>query len=658
MSSTKHLINSHSAPASGSASPRVPRRALTNLGKRISAPFFGGGGESPRGFNFNASAPRLPQQSVASKVADDQNFFFAPQVANPSEDIDAVTVIGGRAAKVPHMYERWILLKEQTKVNTPAEGFDVDEMLGIGVALFPQRTRGFDVDAMLSAADDLAGMTEPFNDIKRRSSFPPPGYKATALTALTMNHSLRKKNEELRTKSRMSLHRLAIRRGESEELFPQEFLLPSDTTKDIDDMLLSAPAEDLMKTIDSAKTREKVKEVLQDVEDYISNASKKQNAQSNAFVKVDVDQLVEISTPQPTDDLKAKTNSIFPMKGRSRKGSLFAAFAPNPQVSQSNLTQRPKITSGATTAIVDEINAVYYPWTAEGANANDVNDLFDFGDKVHMERNFVSTMPVKSIPRQDIDTVVLAGSRDDISEHAFGGSRAAVQQSVFYRAVNPRMLEDEVLAEETSGLMKTTSKSLHQSAPQIHKVEFILPERSHEAFHPSKSNASLSGGNVIKRDIDFLFDMANKEPLVKVVTDVTDRAEQRDFNELLDMADSILNMNDQAARSRDPHRHSISFINIRASMTNRASVTGRPSVGRRISVAPRGSMKNNTISRPGSGGGSLRDIVDNSIFKAFSESSIAGLNGVVKFEMSKHAALVKDVGVKLTDFDGLMDYGT
>ncbi|KAJ3018375.1 UNVERIFIED_CONTAM: hypothetical protein HDU68_011194 [Siphonaria sp. JEL0065] len=639
---TPPATGSNSASTSTPASPRQTRAApFGEIRKRLSAPF-----------------QSQQQRTVATRVPDALNFFFPPQVAaDPSADIDALTVIGGRTAGMPHHIERWLIAKEKAAdVHVEEGNYDVDNMMEIGDQFARRKKKGFDVGDMMGVGSDtgdgggngenlatsrigiLGGSTSVFTMGKRRSSFPPPGLVSKDLTNL-LTH--RQHNH-----SKMTIHMVPVHGGASGVIGPEDddderpgYLVAADSTRDIDELMDSDPAaEAVIRGIDNERQRERVKEVLQDVQDHISHpiVVKRQSIHP----KVDVDQMIskgeyeavaeEAKSPRT---LKSRANSIF----KSTK-SLHKQSTPN--------LNKPKISS-ATTEDVDEMNAVYYPWTTEGTAAKDLSTLLEFVDKLQKDRQLLhEPVPVKQVSRQDIDTVVLVGSQENLAIPP--GLARSIPSHKASGASAPTNTPNAENIENLRNFAKSgaTIPSIHKSAPQIHKmVDFILPEKSGPLF--SYSDASIptslastnSGHPKQKRDIDFFFGMADEAPVKKHDVVVDDKNKKRDFTEIVNMADSVLELNEKGARARERKGRSKS-ITVMTPTLQRLSV--RLSVGR-----PSGNESGREST-------SIREIANRSVVRAFSDNSVYVLDRErITFEPSKNAAFVKDITVPVMDVDAL-----
>ncbi|KAJ3062995.1 hypothetical protein HDU98_001130 [Podochytrium sp. JEL0797] len=356
---------------SAGTSPKTPKgQGLNELRKLMSAPFsrsYSTG--SPH--SYSNQSPQQ-QHDVAVRVPDALTFFFPPQVyADPSADIDALTVIGGRAEAIPPNMERWFVARQEAVDVFAPQDYDVDKVLSIGNPGTRGRIKpkGFDID-MLSTElaqdgeEERGSKTAPTTTPitagqspvpqkklrKRRSSFPPHLHDAAAEAALLV--LLKKKGANI-----------ILDESEDDEEQEQNFLLLGGrSTKDIDEIMDSEPAErEVMERINSVKTREKVKEVLHDVDDHIKNPATPRKQVLHP--KVDVDQLI--------------------LNGSS--GAINAASAADNQVSsnaQQNVIKRDidyflKLAEDMTTRVTKVHAAV-----VESSVKRDIEELVDLADKM------------------------------------------------------------------------------------------------------------------------------------------------------------------------------------------------------------------------------------------------------------------------------------
>ncbi|KAJ3087029.1 hypothetical protein HK100_008498, partial [Physocladia obscura] len=474
---------------------------------------------------------------------------------------------------------RWLDAKEKAAEDlVPAYNNDVDDMFDIGcnanISRYgPLRMRsmqrrskkkpGFDFGDMVAVAanfhstpDSVGGVKNSQNQLtseKRHNSFPPPGIVSEGLH----NVLLEKSNLSNISKSKNEYNDETsstddFSEDENQIEIKQDFLLlANDSHKDFDEVALAGNPIDLMQRINSLKTREKVKEVLDEVEDYIL---KSQNTKKVASLpKKDVDQLLNMSmnsirdtelaargTPSPTTPKfdKSRANSVF--HSRSRKNSVFQNF-----LSQSNLT---KITAATT----EDVDAVYYPWTKEGNDAQDLNNLLDFADELQQSKQ---PLALKQVSRYDIDTVFLVGSQDNIDFHEPKAKSISIGKFSYVplnKAVNEQAGFENQKNDEATGIKDSVPNSrnnIHSNiTPLVSKtVNFMLPESRH-GISTTRSESSISAmislnNNAIKRrDIDFFFDMADSHAKMSRKSKGVDIAgdSTRDFSEIFDLADIVL----------------------------------------------------------------------------------------------------------------------
>ncbi|KAI9350109.1 hypothetical protein BDR26DRAFT_915078 [Obelidium mucronatum] len=657
-----------SAPTSTPPSPKTPRSTpFHDLRKRLSGQF------------------QHHQKTVATRVEDETNFFFPPQVSeDPSADIDALTVIGGREAGIPQHIERWLIAKEKAADVHVAEGnYDVDNMIEIGDQIIRRRKKGFDVADMMGVGtlhgeqDETTGSLYNTQDqngasrarilggaspsghglatpLKRTSSFPPPGFLSKDLSP-TSRHN----------RSKMTIHMVPLHGdgnggdGTDEDESAGYLLLAMGSTKDIDQLMDSEPAaEAVIRGLDTDKQRERVKDVLQDVQEHITNAAHVKRM--SIHPKVDVDQLIMNGEEHELADLDGAKSPKSPKTLISRANSIFRSTKSLHKLSQQNLT-KPKMAS-ATTEDVDEMNAVYYPWTVEGDAAKDLTTLLEFADKLQRDRQLLhEPVPIHQVSRHDIDTVVLVGSQENLAplpevsksmlappfntpnqevQAKLGGSSSGIKKQV------PTTTEAAAAAAAAASKSAASIAGIHKSAPQIHKtVDFILPEKSggallslSEASIPT-SITSTNNNPKQKRDIDFFFNMADEKiAAIKKASDVDDtQHKKRDFTELVNMADSVLELNEKQVLKGGGGRSK--SITVMGPSMNRLSVrlsTARPTVG------------------SGRESSSIREITNRSVMRAFSDNNVYVLDREkIAFEPSKNAAYVKEVDVHAIDVDGM-----
>ncbi|KAJ3083487.1 hypothetical protein HDU99_009189 [Rhizoclosmatium hyalinum] len=537
----------------------------------------------------------------------------------------------------------------------------------VDIGKLPERKKGFDVTDMLLDVDssydgphsngafNIAPATSPFADsksgflrTKRRSSFPPLGFGSgggnPGNTSTAGGHNRLDKSgnpatpSSYYTQSRAGglpiphhfQHRFGDTNNDSDTDGKDYILLDLETKTDIDELMDSEPMrEDVMNRLETAKQKEKMKEVLNDVDDYIAqpHVVKRQSLHP----KRDVDQLISSGEHE--------------------------------QVSAGNLL-RPKI-SGAQTEDIDDMNAVYYPWTAEGLAAKDLSSLLELAEKLKNSKLHHSKDIERVINNDDIDNVVLVGSQENIHSNKTTSPKSPTSYLHFPHANTP----DAPFFKDTTNTSaaallnnnsvnnnkSATTMSLHQSAPQIHKVvKFVLPERSLISFSdasiPSSLRQQSSSGcsgtshppqqhhhhqHATKRDIDFYLNMANPETVQKV--DLTEK--KLDFSEIVDMAERVLRKSDAKMPPPQQQQRSKSFAAMSSTLQRLNS--GRTSVaGRSGGVA---------------GDVSIREFVEKGVKRAMSESSVC-MDSLprIKFEPGRNAEIVKEVRVKAVDVDAML----
>ncbi|ORY36380.1 hypothetical protein BCR33DRAFT_483488 [Rhizoclosmatium globosum] len=569
----------------------------------------------------------------------------------------------------------------------------------VDIGKLPERKKGFDVTDMLLDVDpscdgpdsngafNTAPATSPFVDpksgflrAKRRSSFPPLGFGSgggggnPGNTSTAGGHNRLDKSgnpatpSSYYTQSRAGglpihhhflQHRFGDTDNDSDTDGKDYILLDLETKTDIDELMDSEPMrEDVMNRLETAKQKEKMKEVLNDVDDYIAqpHVVKRQSLHP----KRDVDQLISsgeheqvsaVDATKSPKSLLSRAGSIF--QNRSRKNSLFST-------SQGNLL-RPKI-SGAQTEDIDDMNAVYYPWTAEGLAAKDLSSLLELAEKLKNSKLHHSKDIERVINNDDIDNVVLVGSQENIHSNKTTSPKSPTSYLHFPHTNTP----DAPFFKDTTNTSaaallnnnsvnnnkSATTMSLHQSAPQIHKVvNFVLPERSLISFSdasiPSSLRQQSSSGcsgtphpqhhhqHATKRDIDFYLNMANPETVQKV--DLTEK--KLDFSEIVDMAERVLRKSDAKMPPQQQQQRSKSFAAMSSTLQRLNS--GRTSVaGRSGGVA---------------GDVSIREFVEKGVKRAMSESSVC-MDSLprIKFEPGRNAEIVKEVRVKAVDVDAML----
>ncbi|KAJ3347877.1 hypothetical protein HDU83_001703 [Entophlyctis luteolus] len=468
---------------------------------------------------------------------------------SPHSDIDAFTGIGNDEMKtVPVNIERWLNAKEQAALGpSPQSNYDVDQMVQLGQTMQPhEKKKGFDFADMVQVAHERSRRRSgsQFDDhhslvplaggstdlLQRRNSFPP--HPAALRNFAAPSSALRGLNADQLAFGDPSR---TERNRSSGDIHADFLLMPATAHNDFDDITKNADPTSLIMLIDSAKKREKVKEVLEDIEDYIAKRPVKRQS---LCPKVDVDQLLDISKGEH-DELsddgikspksprspffqrspvsgKSRANSIF---SKSRRGSFLQALLPT--FSQVSLV---KINPAATEDI-DEQNAVYYPWTVEGANAEDISKLLEVPAEFKQQNTKYSS--AESVSRHDFDTIVLVGSDEKLNLQP--------SMSISVSNLNKSSTRETPIS-CPSPIRYSIGTPVYRSAPIINKtVNFAVPEeRSVRSSSCDADISSLSQGPV-KLDIDHLFNMANSEPVQKL-TEINNGP--RDFTELVNLAET------------------------------------------------------------------------------------------------------------------------